>query len=533
VKGESEPLIPPSAALSADAASAAPVAGPPKLYKMRWLALFQFCVLCGGSVGQMMTFTLTFKQAAEYFDMTKAEVNFTVTVFASSFIVFMPFIMVLFNKIGQGRMIQLASTINVAGVVLRFVAATQPSFLFVLLSQFMFALTVNYTSSIPALIAATWFGEHERAFATTISTVSSFIGIAIGNLLPPEIITDAHHGRGAWVTLFAAQGGFAVIALILAFVVPDGPPTPPTIAQEVQQTTIVRGMPPRLRSSSSIHSPLNRSRSNSQFKKSKSRESIDGAAACGPDSPTNRRRIAESRCSTIELEASATLSMTQQAKRMFAIPALTCLVINQAFMFGVQYGALALLPQLLQPYGFAESTVGQMGFASTITGAVFSIAGSRLIDSHRRYKEPLVAILVACTVLYGGIVLTMYLELDCAVTLIFVLDTLLGVTQATSLPLSFEYALELCYPYNPLIPVMALMLAGNAISIPLMFGVPVLIGDNPTKRTSLIAMSAPAIVSLCTIALIAVPRGELKRLEYEKACAALETVPAEDDDNRV
>jgi hypothetical protein len=38
---------------------------------------------------------------------------------------------------------------------------------------------------------------------------------------------------------------------------------------------------------------------------------------------------------------------------------------------------------------------------------------------------------------------------------------------------------------------------------------------------------------LCTIALIAVPRGELKRLEYEKACAALETVPAEDDDNRV
>jgi hypothetical protein len=53
----------------------------------------------------------------------------------------------------------------------------------------------------------------------------------------------------------------------------------------------------------------------------------------------------------------------------------------------------------------------------------------------------------------------MCVEPSCLVTLIFVC-AVLGLVQATAMPLCFEYALELSYPYGPLILAMALMLAG-------------------------------------------------------------------------
>jgi hypothetical protein len=56
-------------------------------------------------------------------------------------------------------------------------------------------------------------------------------------------------------------------------------------------------------------------------------------------------------------------------------------------------------------------------------------------------------------------VLMMCVELSCLVTLIFVC-AVLGLVQATEMPLCFEYALELSHPYGPLILTMALMLAG-------------------------------------------------------------------------
>jgi hypothetical protein len=76
-----------------------------------------------------------------------------------------------------------------------------------------------------------------------------------------------------------------------------------------------------------------------------------------------------------------------------------------------------------------------------------------------KYKEPLTFILLACTVLYTTTVLMMCVEPSCLVTLIFVC-AVLGLVQATAMPLWFEYALKLSYPYGPLILAMPLMLAG-------------------------------------------------------------------------
>jgi hypothetical protein len=69
----------------------------------------------------------------------------------------------------------------------------------------------------------------------------------------------------------------------------------------------------------------------------------------------------------------------------------------------------------LKSLGFSEAVVGQMGFFSTIAGAVFSIPSSRFIDRYRKYKGPLTIIVLACTVL-----LMMCVDPSCLVTLIFV-----------------------------------------------------------------------------------------------------------------
>jgi nitrate/nitrite transporter NarK len=66
-------------------------------------------------------------------------------------------------------------------------------------------------SPISAANAATWFGDHERTSATTICTVAGFVGPALGEMLPPMFVTQANHGRDAWMLLIIVHGVHTVV----------------------------------------------------------------------------------------------------------------------------------------------------------------------------------------------------------------------------------------------------------------------------------------------------------------------------------
>jgi hypothetical protein len=66
-------------------------------------------------------------------------------------------------------------------------------------------------SPISAANAATWFGDHERTSATTICTVAGFVGPALGEMLPTMFVTQANHGRDAWMLLIIVHGVHTVV----------------------------------------------------------------------------------------------------------------------------------------------------------------------------------------------------------------------------------------------------------------------------------------------------------------------------------
>ena len=57
---------------------------------------------------------------------------------------------------------------------------------------FLAALAQPSILGCPTLLAASWFGENERATANTIGSIANPLGIAVGSVLAPILADDGN-----------------------------------------------------------------------------------------------------------------------------------------------------------------------------------------------------------------------------------------------------------------------------------------------------------------------------------------------------
>jgi MFS family permease len=519
-----------------------------KTYGMRWVALVQLAVLTGGNAAQWIIFGIVVDQSKEYFGLDTVQVNMLTASYEMVFVVSGPFAMTLFDRYGVRAGLRTASFFNGVGCLLRFVAVWWfPNFMTIMLSQLVLAVAYVFTYPAPPILAARWFGDRERTKATTLAAISNAFGMALGQLIAPLIVTPGDHSEGRWTLLFAVTCVYSLFdAILVAFVVPFGPATPPSSAEEVKgpgRAAVMASNEPRCdddnfsgylsssddddgepRRNHNKHHPAPASVQSGAAPLLHNSSNVGAGGTRTPSShnTSTRSSVSQRRISLVASEVLDRESVLQQLRVCLSRPGYRGLFFGMALFFGCQWSCLGLMAQIVKPMGISEATVGWMGFFQIVLGSLLAIPFSAWVDRIRAYKAPLTATLIACTTLYLVYAMVLTFEPPGMVPLAFAVYVLLGVPQACALPVMFEFAVELTYPVDESLSGMGIVWLANVVAIPMLFGVPAVIGTPPTRNGALVSVYALAVISSAATLLVGIPEEKLRRLQYERACREMQ-----------
>mmetsp|Transcript_3494 Transcript_3494/g.4814 ORF Transcript_3494/g.4814 Transcript_3494/m.4814 type:complete len:444 (+) Transcript_3494:1752-3083(+) len=199
------------------------------LYKTRWLMLFLFCMLSFSNAILWITYAPIASLVMDRYNVGAFAVNSLSLIFM---ILYIPFVFVaswiIDSKFGGLRVgVISGSVLNVLGAWIR-VAGYQPNelgFAINFVGQSIAALAQTFILGVPPKVAANWFGEHERATATSIGALCNQLGVAIGFLMSPLI---AKKEEDITLLLLVQAILCSVIGVFTIIFMREKPPTVPS-----------------------------------------------------------------------------------------------------------------------------------------------------------------------------------------------------------------------------------------------------------------------------------------------------------------
>ncbi|XP_070174138.1 solute carrier family 49 member 4 homolog [Littorina saxatilis] len=252
-------------------------------------------------------------------------------------------------------------------------------------------ILIGVGGSVPfsgvSLIAATWFCPNERATATAIASIFSYVGVSasfiVGPLLVPALPNTTE--TGSWNISLNSESNFTnlteaglagfLLLLILVYF-PAKPPRPPSRTASLPRTEFGKGVRALLK---------------------------------------NRR---------FWIIAVA-----------YSVPVGT-------------YGAFGGIMDIdLNPTGISQTTAGWLGFYSTIGGCVASLMASRVADLFMRRLKLLLLLLfvgAAGALVWFCLLVLQYIHFD--LVSVYASSILTGVFVNGGIPLFYEAACEVTYP---------------------------------------------------------------------------------------
>ncbi|XP_066259987.1 uncharacterized MFS-type transporter C09D4.1 [Euwallacea similis] len=209
----------------------------PKVYPIRWLILALFVFFSASNAMQWIQYTIISNVIRDYYNVSTDWVNWTSLIYM---ILYIPFIFpgsYLLEKLG----LRLAILIGIFGTCLGAwikVASVDPCRFYIgFVGQSIVALSQVFVLSVPARLAAIWFGPDQVSSACSIGVFGNQIGVAAGFVIPPMIVTG---GTISEVTmqLYILFIGVAIltsiILLLMLLFFKNAPPTPPSYAAQQQ-----------------------------------------------------------------------------------------------------------------------------------------------------------------------------------------------------------------------------------------------------------------------------------------------------------
>ncbi len=220
------------------------------LYPQRWLVLASFCLLSGCNAWMWVTWSPLTALVADYWSVPESSVDALSGVFMY---VFVPTNIVsmwlVVNHLGLAKGLKVGATLNMLGALLRyggpFIAAyTQSSlteFQLAYMGSFLCAIGQTFILPMIALLSGSWFGEEERATATSLGVLASQTGTLLG--LGSTAIMDFRVSSGVETIISGLDptklGRYlqlqclvasVTLLLVVVNVTADRPPTPPSEA---------------------------------------------------------------------------------------------------------------------------------------------------------------------------------------------------------------------------------------------------------------------------------------------------------------
>eukprot|EP00744_Colponema_vietnamica_P001898 GILI01003078.1.p1 GENE.GILI01003078.1~~GILI01003078.1.p1 ORF type:complete len:582 (+),score=103.07 GILI01003078.1:86-1831(+) len=196
-----------------------------------------------------------------------------------------------------------------------------------------------------------------------------------------------------------------------------------------------------------------------------------------------------------------------------------------AFASGLSNDALntfsSFLAQLLQPFGVSEVEAGWMGFTLTLAGAVFSTIVSVGIDKKRIYKGPMLIVSLGALICFSCQTLVMLYVVDqqTIVGFTFFFVTLMGCFLNVSIPLQFEFAVELTYPHPEGVTTAFLACLAGILTPIITVVATKAVGDNPEPSDAIRFMIGVTFIACVSSTLQLFIKSDLHRVQVEAVAA--------------
>ena len=114
-----------------------------------------------------------------------------------------------------------------------------PAYAFILFAGNIFcAVSTSVFMFLPSKVAAVWFGENERAKATSIAISADSLGLALGYFLPTSIVRNRPSledvGSDIGIFLLVSTIESIIIFLFICISMKDRPLTPPSYSESIK-----------------------------------------------------------------------------------------------------------------------------------------------------------------------------------------------------------------------------------------------------------------------------------------------------------
>ena len=447
----------------------------------RLVVLGLFCIFTASSAIQWITFSPIESEARNFFGITTNQLNMLSSIFMITFVVLGPAASTSFETLGVRRSLIIGTFFNALGAAMKvFIASFFPSFATIMAAQFVASIGQLALLSTPPLIASMWFEPKQRTVATSIASNANNLGTAIGMFLPPMLISDSRQDRGDFLLLFGLEFAICVLVAVLIFF---GVPDHPTDEEEGE-----------------IRHHLDKPRQTSTDENIVSHHK-------------NQSPISQFRAQFVAV-------LRAMVSVMIKIPSFTMLLTSFSVSMGTVWTFSSVLAQVLDPFGVPESLAGAMGAANICVGTAAAVFVSWYVDTARRYKKPLLACCFANSLCISCLLLVVtHVQINSTAmnTACFVVYVFAGVSQLSTIPICFEYALELSFPIMESVPGILLMVGANFAALVLLTISSSMMGSSKVSAEEAVQvlyflLAASVSGGLCAL----LPGEDLKRLENER-----------------
>ncbi|XP_017866728.1 PREDICTED: feline leukemia virus subgroup C receptor-related protein 2 [Drosophila arizonae] len=366
-------------------APAAPAEGY-KVYARRWAVLILFVFYSASNAMQWIQYTIINNIITRYYGISDKWVDWTSMIYM---ILYIPLIFPgswFLDKVG----LRITALVGIVGTCIGAwikVFSVDPSLFYVsFIGQAIVALAQVCILSLPARLAAVWFGPDQVSSATSVGVFGNQLGVAIGFVLPPMLVPNSEDinqvGSDLQLMFYLVAGLTSVLLILMAIFFQDKPPTPPSAAQEA----------------------------------------------------ANR----------LEGMAEQQISFGQSLKNLLTNRNFIFLLLSYGINVGVFYAISTLLnPVVLKYYPGHEVDTGRIGLSIVLAGMLGSVVSGIVLDKTHKFKETTLAVYALSMV--GMWIFTFTLDTG-HIAVVYLTASLLGFFMTGYLPVGFEFGAELTFP---------------------------------------------------------------------------------------
>mmetsp|Transcript_21306 Transcript_21306/g.52144 ORF Transcript_21306/g.52144 Transcript_21306/m.52144 type:complete len:515 (-) Transcript_21306:186-1730(-) len=186
----------------------------------RWLILAVFSLVAQGNGMVFLALSSVSGKAQTFYGVSADKVNLATILFYAVYVPFMPCATWLVNtKDGLRKSVMVAAVSMAVGTIIRVAAyeGTPQSFTYLLIGTSIAAINGPFLMACFTLVPANWFPESERGIATSIGVLANQMGMVVGYLIPPLIISETEDNETLKKQMTVCHITIAGIAIIAAF----------------------------------------------------------------------------------------------------------------------------------------------------------------------------------------------------------------------------------------------------------------------------------------------------------------------------